>query len=201
MDKLAAKYQVSTALACQAIGMSESTYYYRPKQGKRGLPVSESTLFQGKEKVDNQQIVSVITDVLEQPFHDYWGYHNLTAELRARGYQINHKKVYRLMKDARLLKPSTRLRQRESGRKYVQFRKVATQQPFDCLEIDIKCVWIAERGKNAYLMSLLDVHTRKIIGHVFNWQMKKEQVMGLLSSLVDSQKLMQGAIIDIIIKN
>lgn len=175
--------------------MPESCYYYRHKTGRRGIAPSTFTSIKDQGKVDNQQVLEAIREILSRPFHDYWGYHNLTAELKSMGYQINHKKVYRLMKGAGLLKPEERLRSKETDRKFVKFRKVETKQPLDCLEIDIKCVWIPQRGKNAYLLSLIDVHTRKLLGYVFDWQMKKKRVIGLLSSLVDRQLLSKGAVI------
>ena len=39
----------------------------------------------------------------QDPDTDY-GYHKMTSALKLIGYQINHKKVYRLMKEAQILK-------------------------------------------------------------------------------------------------
>ena len=120
-------------------------------------------------------MVEQIEKILSEPFQDYWGYHNITAELRELGYLINHKKVYRLMKEEKLVKPSARLRPEKVARKFVRFRKVVTEKPLECVEMDVKCVWIPERGKQAYLLTLLDVHTRRVLAHEFAWNMKKDQ--------------------------
>ena len=87
----------------------------------------------------------------------------MTAYLTRDGYTINHKKLYRLMKEASLLKLEDRIDRSGSGRKFVKFRKVMTVKAFDCLEMDIKMVWIPNAGKNAYLLSVIDVHTRRIL--------------------------------------
>ncbi|WP_261793680.1 hypothetical protein [Psychroserpens burtonensis] len=51
------------------------------------------------------------------------------------------------MKEANLLKLEDRIDSSGSGRKFVKFRKVMTVKPFDCLEMDIKIVWIPSAGK------------------------------------------------------
>lgn len=132
--------------------------------------------------------------ILSEPFQDYWGYHNVTAELRDQGYRINPKKVYRLMKEHRLLRPSTRLRPKVD-RQYVRFRKIKTTRPLEYIEMDIKCVWVPDRGKCAYLLTLLDVHTRKVLTHQLGWNIKHQQVINLFATLVDQGQLPAHTII------
>lgn len=177
------------------VGMSPSVYYYQEKPGRKGCLPSEHTQHSEKGEVDNKQVIEQIEIILSEPFQDYWGYHNITAELRDLGYLINHKKVYRLMKEEKLLKPSARLRAEKVARKFVRFRKVITERPLQCVEMDIKCVWIPERGKQAYLLTLLDVHTRKVLAYEYDWNMKKDQVINLYASLVDHGQLPEGTII------
>jgi hypothetical protein len=77
------------------------------------------------------------------------------------------------MKEANLLKLEDRIDRSGSGRKFVKFRKVKTAKPFDCLEMDIKMVWIPSAGKNAYLLSVIDVHTRRILIDLFAFSIKQ----------------------------
>jgi transposase InsO family protein len=107
----------------------------------------------------------------------------MTAYLVRNGYTINHKKLYRIMKEANLLKLENRIDRSGSGRKFVKFRKVKTSKPFDCLEMDIKMVWIPSAGKNAYLLSVIDVHTRRILIDLFAFKIKQAQVITLSSEL------------------
>lgn len=71
------------------------------------------------------------------------------------------------MKEEGLLKLENRINRSGSGRKFVKYRKVNTAKPFECLEMDIKMVWIPNVGKNAYLLSIIDVHTRRILKDFF----------------------------------
>lgn len=108
----------------------------------------------------------------------------MSAYLAKQGYYINHKKVYRVMSTAGLLKLSKRIERSGSGRKFVRYRKVKTTRPFECLEMDIKMVWIPAQGKNAYLFSVIDVHTRKILTDVFSFSIKQDKVLTCLESLL-----------------
>lgn len=195
VDKLAEMFQVNKLQVMRHIGMSPSVYYYQEKPGRQGCVPSKQTLHEEDGKVDNKHIIKAIEDILSEPFQDYWGYHNITAELRDLGYLINHKKVYRLMKEEKLLKPSARLRPEKVARKFVRFRKVVTERPLECVEMDIKCVWVPERGKQAYLLTLLDVHTRRVLAYDLAWNMKKDQVINLYAGLVDQGQLPEGTII------
>ena len=73
------------------------------------------------------------------------------------------------MKEEGLLKLENRINRSGSGRKFVKFRKVYTSRPLQCLEMDIKMVWVPNVGKNAYLLSIIDVHTRRILKDYFSF--------------------------------
>jgi putative transposase len=57
----------------------------------------------------------------------------MTSYLSRDGYTINHKKLYRIMKEEGLLKLDNRIDRSGSGRKFVKFRKVHTSRPLECL--------------------------------------------------------------------
>lgn len=111
------------------------------------------------------------------------GYRIMSEYLKRDGYSINHKKVYRIMKAAKLLQ--TRIARDHSDKKYVKHRKVKTTRPLECIEMDIKMVWIPQKGKSAYLLSVIDVHTRRILKDYFSFNIKQKQVIELLSELFD----------------
>ena len=67
------------------MGISRSTYYYKPKGGKSY----------------DADLADRINDIaLEYP---YYGYRRITAALKRDGTVVNHKKVYRIMKDKNIL--------------------------------------------------------------------------------------------------
>ena len=90
---------------------------------------------------------------------------------------------------------NARLRPNGVVRKFVKYRKVKTTRLLECVEIDSKWGWIPARGKQAYLLTLLDVHTRHTLAHQLGWNMKKDDVIWLYASLVDEGKLPEGTII------
>lgn len=164
------------------VGMVHSSYYRQPSFGKKGNKPSKLTYHINKGLVTQDVVLESIKKLLSHPFIDC-GYRLMTSYLHRDGYTINHKKVYRIMKEANLLKLADRIDRSGSGRKFVKFRKVKTTKPFDCLEMDIKMVWIPDKGKNAYLLSIIDVHTRRILIDLFAFSIKQAQVIGLLSEL------------------
>lgn len=119
----------------------------------------------------------------------------MTSYLNRDGYHINHKKLYRIMKEEGLLKLDSRIDRSGSGRKFVRFRKVYTGRPLECLEMDIKMVWIPNVGKNAYLLSIIDVHTRKILKDYFSFNVKQDHVIELLSLLFQDYDYPESVVI------
>ncbi|MDW7692613.1 IS3 family transposase [Flammeovirgaceae bacterium SG7u.132] len=159
-------------------------YYHKPSGGRKGNRPSVETYHQTKGYVGEQEVLGSIKAILGHEFIDC-GYRLMASYLQKGGYRINHKKVYRIMKQAGLLKTADRIDRGGAGRKVVEFRKVKTSRPMECLEMDIKMVWIPAMGKNAYLLSLIDVHTRRILGGMFSFSIKQEQVIGFLSAVLE----------------
>lgn len=119
----------------------------------------------------------------------------MCSYLKKDGYLINHKKLYRIMKQANMLKLENRINRSGSGRKFVKFRKVITSRPMDCLEMDIKMVWIPSVGKNAYLLSIIDVHTRRILKDFFSFSIKQKQVIIFLSQMLEEYQYPENIVI------
>jgi transposase InsO family protein len=169
------------------VGMVQSSYYRTPSNVKKGNKPSVFTYHNKMGMVTQDTVLESIKSILSHPFIDC-GYRLMTSYLKRDGYTINHKKLYRIMKEASLLKLEDRIDRSGSGRKFVKFRKVKTVRPFDCLEMDIKMVWIPKAGKNAYLLSVIDVHTRRILIDLFSFSIKQAQVISLLSDLFMNYK-------------
>ena len=119
----------------------------------------------------------------------------MTSYLKREGYEINHKKLYRIMGEEGLLKLDNRINRSGSGRKFVKFRKVNTTRPFECLEMDIKMVWIPNAGKNAYLLSIIDVHTRRILKDYFAFSIKQDKVIEFLSGMFEAYEYPESVVI------
>jgi putative transposase len=164
------------------VGMVASSYYRIPAYGKKGNRPSVYTYHESKGLVTQEAIVTAVKEILSHEFIDC-GYRLMTSYLKRDGYRFNHKKVYRIMKNQGMLKLENRIKRSGAGRKFVKYRKVNTSRPLECLEMDIKMVWIPNAGKNAYLLSIIDVHTRKILKDYFSFSIKQDKVISFLSDL------------------
>src|SRR5699024_1470329 len=148
-DMMYATHKISKTKLIDMVGMVPSSYYRKPTNGKKGNKPSEFTYHSKKGWVGQDSVIESVKSILNHPFIDC-GYRLMTSYLKRDGFTINHKKLYRIMKEADLLKLDDRIDRSSSGRKFVKFRKVKTTRPFECLEMDIKMVWIPSAGKNAY---------------------------------------------------
>ena len=194
MNLIYEKHKISKTKIIKMVGMVESSYYREPSHGKKGNKPSEFTFHESKGKVSQQAVVSAVKDILSHEFIDC-GYRLMTSYLNRDGYIINHKKLYRIMNEEGMLKLENRINRSGSGRKFVKFRKVITNRPLECIEMDIKMVWIPSIGKNAYLLSVIDVHTRKILKDYFSFTVKQKQVIELLSALFEDYDYPESVVI------
>jgi len=176
------------------VGMVQSSYYRRPSSDKKGNKPSEFTFNKSKGHVSQDTVIKSIKDILSNEFIDC-GYRLMTSYLQREDYLINHKKLYRIMKEEGLLKLENRINRSGSGRKFVKYRKVITVRPFQCIEMDIKMVWIPSVGKNAYLLSIIDVHTRRILKDYFSFSIKQNKVITFLSDLFSEYQYPESVVI------
>lgn len=176
------------------VGIVTSSYYRKPSFGKKGNHYTEVTFHQNSGFVSQSDVVKSIKDILKHEFIDC-GYRLMTKYLNRDGYLINHKKLYRIMKEEGLLKLENRINRSGAGRKFVKFRKVYTSRPLQCLEMDIKMVWVPNVGKNAYLLSVIDVHTRRILKDYFSFNIKQKHVIEMLSLLFEEYNYPESVVI------
>jgi putative transposase len=163
-------------------GLSKSSYYYSPFGSKRGRKASSSTQSKDGILYSNQYVLERIKWLLNQEFVDY-GYDKVTHWLRdSEGMVINQKKVYRLMKEARLL--SNRIRRDKRGKRIAQDLLPNPAVPFECLQTDIKYIYIHGQHRNALLITVLDVFSRGVLGYRLEWSITKHQVIDLMKEVL-----------------
>jgi putative transposase len=172
---------VPSGFVLKAAGLSKSSYYYRPSGNTKGVRPSAQTRCTDGAAVSNQHVVADIESLLQQEFVDY-GYIKVTHWLRQnKNYIINFKKVYRLMKEERLLCQA--IKRNREGKQWVKYRIVKPEQPFELLEFDIKYIYIHKEARNALLFSVIDVKSRLIMGWKLAWKMRKEDVIEVLRQI------------------
>lgn len=166
--------------ACNMAQLAKSSYYYKSLGKRKGKLPSMHTSNSNGEPIANNVVVDQIKEILSRPFIDY-GYQRVTQELRNAGLVINKKKVYRLMKENKLLYPTIRVHPLE--RKFVRYTVPHVDKPFEVVEIDIKYVYLYEERRNAYLLTLLDVATRYAPVWRLQHTMKAEDIVSTLHEL------------------
>ena len=169
-----------TEKALRIASLARSTYYYEPTGGKKGRRPTGFTMMNGT-KVADSKVIESVNEILQHEFIDY-GYIRTAKALKAMGYQINKKKVYRLMKEHGLLFPKrvTKIHNKE----YVVYSSPICSRPFELIEIDIKYIYIRGERCNAYLITMLDVFSRKALVWTLNLDMKTQRVTELLNQLI-----------------
>jgi putative transposase len=178
-------YPVSKVL--RFVGLSASSYYYQPLQTQpstRGIKPSEYTRTVSGAWVHNDDVVAALSALLKMEFVDY-GYLKCTYHLRDElGYLINHKKVFRLMRDNQLLYRAKK--HRVGNKTWVSKLVPEPTTAFSYWEFDIKFMYIHGTGKMVPLLTVIDVYSRWVLGHMFQESIKKEDVKAFFKEIADA---------------
>lgn len=151
--------------------------YYNPlgMAGKRGRKPSTTTILLNDDGscgvVENDVVAGHILDIKSDPETDY-GYKAMTAALMLLGFVINHKKVYRIMKELMLLHDP----RKKATREYVKYARVCPSQPLEVIEMDIKFQYVIEHARYAFILTVLDCFTRKVLQWLVGYSIRQEQI-------------------------
>ena len=121
IDKFKDQVPIGKRLAWS--GLPSSNFYYKARYGRPGRKPSATTLKTDGTTADNCFVVDAIKSILGIEFLCY-GYVPVTDELFDRGFLINHKKVYRIMSENRLLCGKV-IVAHAGKRQFVRFRKIS----------------------------------------------------------------------------
>lgn len=167
------------------VSMARSNYYYKVKPGKRGRKPTTCTLKKDNSVVTNTEVINtLVREVSEAGKFNHYGYLLSTYELKDLGFIINHKKVYRLMKAGGLL--PERFKTDRIERQWVKWRKITNAKPLDYICMDIKYVYIHRDKRNAYLLAIIDVATRYVLGWASRYLMKHTHVIMCPDEVMDN---------------
>lgn len=151
----------------QCIDLAAATYYYHlaPSQKSEitgGRPLPGYSYDKNGRKICDQQIIEWIYCLIDGEGFSY-GYRKLTVLLK-RYYHlvINKKKVYRLCKQEKLLRPQRKLKAKHP-RKLARNRTIIESNQL--WEMDIKYGYIYGENRFFYILSVIDVYDRMIVEH------------------------------------
>lgn len=162
--------------------LQSSSYYYKTTGGTKGVRPSTHSINKDGELFGNAFVVKDIENTLHQEFCCY-GYRNITGELKEKGWIINHKKVYRLMKEHKLLYGG-KISPEPFKRDFIRFRTPGAERPLQYLSMDIKYVHIHGWRRNVYLLTVMDIYSRKVLIHMLRQSIKKGDVLVMLSLML-----------------
>lgn len=162
------------------VSLSRSSYYYKPTHNRKGIAPSTTTKKADGSVVSNEKIVDEIKNILSPEFVCY-GYQNVTVALKEKDYIINHKKVYRLMDESHLL--LGKVIKTYGKREWVKFRKILATRPMEYLCWDIKYIWVHGERKHYFLLSLMDVYSRRILDWIYQSSIRKVDVLKMISRI------------------
>ncbi len=126
-----------------------------------------------------QETVDEIKNITNDPETDY-GYIKMTYALQTKGYLINKKKVYRIMKENGLLKQ----KHMKSEKTFAKYRKVLPEKPLHVLEMDIKFVWVEEFRKHAYILTVIDTFTRMVLNYIVKYSIMQDDVKQVWTHII-----------------
>ena len=168
--ELRQRYPLKTLL--ELSGIARSTYYYHLKQKRKD-----------KYKDEKQEITEIY-----KANKGRYGYRRICAVMRAKGWEINHKTVLKLMKSLKLCG-----KQSKSG-KYRSYKgevgKVAenllhrefkADKPFEKLTTDVTEFKIG--NEKVYLSPVLDMYNREIVAYSISTSPNLQQIRDMLDGL------------------
>lgn len=171
---------------CRILKMPKSTYY----QSFHKKPNSYH--------VANEAILDRIIAIHKESKGIY-GAPKIHRVLLKEGYSCSIKRVQRLMKQAGIQSNIVKKYRPASTQTPVEERENVLKQDFTTTTINEK--WVADityihtlRDGWCYLASVLDLHSKKIVGYKFSRTMTTEIVLDALKSAVESQNPSPGLI-------
>lgn len=140
--------ELSLRQQCELLQVNRSTLYYKAAE------ISKDTV----------DLLNEIREIWAR--YPFFGYRRITKELKFNGHKINRKRVQRLMRlggiQALYPGPNTSRRNKLHAVHPYLLRNVKIDRPNQAWMIDI--TYLRMRGGFMYLVALIDVHSRYIVG-------------------------------------
>ncbi len=163
------KKKLSKRSCALMLGVNLSSVYYVPK----AVPVD---------------VVNMMNEIREiYAIRPFQGYRRITLDLKDSGYEVNHKKVYRLMREAGIqaLYPKKNLSKRNHAHKVYPYllKDNPPAKPNDVWCTDITYIRIANGF--VYLVALIDVVSRCVMGFDVSTSLDTESCLNALEMAIN----------------
>jgi transposase InsO family protein len=168
---------------CQLVPVSRRSFYRSLKERQ---PVEEET-----------EVRSVIQQIALEHRRRY-GYRRITAELRRRGMQVNHKRVVRIMQEDHLLalQPKRFKVTTNSSHKFEVYLNLAARMKLT----GINQLWVADityirlKAEFVYLAVILDGFSRKVVGWALDRTLAIRLTLGALEQAIERRQPEPGLV-------
>lgn len=176
------------------MGLSRSTYYYhianrnilRAKCISNGRPIAGYSLNTIGKKICDEEIKEYIIEAIQDEAM-FYGYRKITYHLRnSYSMIINHKKVYRLCKELGILRKQRVIKPKVVSR--ISVNRVVTRSN-ELWEADIKYGYIMGECKFFFVLSVIDVFDRSIIGYHIGYRCESTDAVSLLKRCLLKREL------------
>jgi len=168
---------------CQLVPVSRRSFYRSLKEQR---PAEEET-----------EVRSVIQQIALEHRRRY-GYRRITAELRRRGMQVNHKRVARIMRKDNLLalQPKRFKVTTNSNHKFEIYLNLAARMKLT----GINQLWVADityvrlKAEFVYLAVILDAFSRKVVGWALDRTLGMRLTVGALEQAIERRQPQPGLV-------
>ena len=150
MSKVDKTHSLSVSRQCELLNVARSSFYYSPREDGS---YNEELM----KQIDKQYMLT--------PFY---GVPRMTEHLRGLGYNVNHKRVRRLYRKMDLFamgpRPNTSRHHKGEGHAIHPYllRRLPIERPNQVWAMDITYIPLA--GSHMYLVAIIDVYSRYIVG-------------------------------------
>ena len=168
---------------CQLVPVSRRSFYRSLKEQR---PIEEET-----------EVRSIIQQIALEHRRRY-GYRRITAELRRRGMQVNHKRVVRIMQEDNLLalQPKRFKVTTNSNHKFEVYLNLAARMKLT----GINQLWVADityirlKAEFVYLAVILDGYSRKVVGWALDRTLAIRLTIGALEQAIERRQPEPGLV-------
>jgi putative transposase len=169
---------------CQFSGYSRTQFYYSKKQlviRSRGRPPPGFTVNRDGRTIFDHEVVNLLKGYRSDiHFMTAGGARILTRYLAVEhGVYVNHKKIYRLCSENDLLLYSSVKVQKKVKKTRCAYHEITG--PNQLWQFDLKHIFIHQENKWCYLLTFIDVFTKKVVGYTVGRSMKAGQLVATLA--------------------
>ncbi|AWC28842.1 IS3 family transposase [Bacillus cytotoxicus] len=177
----------SVRTMCQTLGIARSSYYQSQHK-------TES-----KRSRENEELTKQIIQI-HQDSGGRYGAPKIHQTLLEQGFQVSVKRVQRLMKKENIRSIILKKYKPHSSKSTIEERINLLEQDFSTTTINEK--WVADityihtqKDGWCYLASVMDLHSKKIIGYSFSRNMTTNLVVKALENAYHTQRPQKGLIL------